>query len=269
MQQIINAILKNRNFFIYLLLVLFSIIFLQNKSPYHQSKLREISLSMSGTLLNFRNNYQQYFQLKEINEELVRENLKLKSQLTKSESIRSIDIPTLESGNSKINLIPARIVKNSIGSVRNFIIVDKGEKDNVKTEMGVISADGIVGITNQTNQYFASAVSLLHRDLNINAKLKNNNAFGSLYWPGYESNKMILSDIPTINSINIGDTIVTGGMSAYFPKNIPIGEVSSFSILPSKRYYEIEVILFTNFSTLDHVFIVENLEKPYLDQISN
>ena len=128
--------------------------------------------------------------------------------------------------------------------------------------MGVISADGIVGITNQTNQYFASAVSLLHRDLNINAKLKNNNAFGSLYWPGYESNKMILSDIPTINSINIGDTIVTGGMSAYFPKNIPIGEVSSFSILPSKRYYEIEVILFTNFSTLDHVFIVQNLEKP-------
>ena len=147
------------------------------------------------------------------------------------------------------------------------MIVDKGAENNVSREMGVISDDGIVGVIDQTNQHYASVVSLLHRDLKINAKLKNNNAFGSLYWMGIQPNKMVLSDIPTINPVSIGDTVVTGGMSAYFPKNIPIGKVSKYTILPSKRYYEIEVSLFTNFSVLDHVYIVRNFDKPLLDQL--
>ena len=39
---------------------------------------------------------------------------------------------------------------------------------------------------------------------------------------------MILSDIPYSNQIKIGDTIVTGGMSFYFPKGIPIGSISNY-----------------------------------------
>ena len=266
MQQIINAILKNRNFFIYLLLLIFSLLFLQKKSPYHQSTIRNISLAMSGNLLELRNSYQSYFRLREVNNQLMRENQHLQSLLVRASQMspnENISGPT----KPDIQLISARIVQNSIDGVRNFMIVDKGAENNVSREMGVISDDGIVGVIDQTNQHYASVVSLLHRDLKINAKLKNNNAFGSLYWMGIQPNKMVLSDIPTINPVSIGDTIVTGGMSAYFPKNIPIGKVSKYTILPSKRYYEIEVILFTNFSVLDHVYIVRNFDKPLLDQL--
>lgn len=266
MQQIINVILKNRNFFIYLLLLIFSFLFLQKKSPYHQSTIRNISLAMSGNLLELRNSYQSYFRLREVNNQLMRENQQLQSLLVRASQM-SPNENTSGPTKPDIELISARIVQNSIDGVRNFMIVDKGAENNVSREMGVISVDGIVGVIDQTNQNYASVVSLLHRDLKINAKLKNNNAFGSLYWMGIQPNKMVLSDIPTINPVSIGDTIVTGGMSAYFPKNIPIGKVSKYTILPSKRYYEIEVILFTNFSVLDHVYIVRNFDKPHLDQL--
>ena len=266
MQQIINVILKNRNFFIYLLLLIFSFLFLQRKSPYHQSTIRNISLAMSGNLLELRNSYQSYFRLREVNNQLMRENQQLQSLLVRASQM-SPNENTSGPTKPDIELISARIVQNSIDGVRNFMIVDKGAENNVSREMGVISDDGIVGVIDQTNQHYASVVSLLHRDLKINAKLKKNNAFGSLYWMGIQPNKMVLSDIPTINPVSIGDTIVTGGMSAYFPKNIPIGKVSKYTILPSKRYYEIEVILFTNFSVLDHVYIVRNFDKPLLDQL--
>lgn len=267
MQQIINVILKNRNFYIYLLLLLFSVLFLQNNSPFHKSQFRQISLGISGSMLSLRNSYQSYFDLRAKTQALQLENLKLRSQLVELEQKGSIDSSqtTLASG---FSLIPARTVKNSIGGVRNFLILNRGRRDSITADMGVISNNGVVGIINQVNNKYASAVSVLHRDVKINAKLKQNDAFGSLFWPGKEINKMILSDIPTINSISIGDTIVTGGMSAYFPKNIPLGRISNFSILPSKRYYEIEVILFTNFSTLDHVYIVRNLDKPLLDELT-
>jgi len=264
MQQIINAILRNRNFFIYLLLLFFSIFFLQNKSPYHQSELRQLSLSLSGTLLDFRNSYQRYFRLDEENKMLVEENLKLKSLL----ALQKTNEDSLDTDlSSPFRLIPARIVKNSIASVRNFMVINKGIRDSVHEEMGVIGPNGIGGIVNQANSRFASVVSLLHRDLKINAKLKKSNAFGSLFWPGVVPNKMTLTDIPTINKVTIGDTVVTGGMSAYFPKNIPIGKVSNLIVLPSKRYYEIEVILFNNFTNLDHVYVIENRDKVAIDSL--
>ena len=266
MQQLINAIVRNRNFFIYLLLLFISIFFLQNKSPYHQSVIHKMGLTVSGSLLSLRNNYQNYFHLTEENKRLVLENVKLKTLLTQQstrDSIAPLDIAS----ENLIQIIPARVVKNSIAGVRNFIILDKGTRDSVATEMGVISKDGIVGVIEQTNEGYSSVISVLHRDLQINAKLKKSNAFGSMFWPGESPNKMRLIDIPTINPVNVGDTIVTGGMSAYFPKGIPIGKVSRFEVLPSKRYYDIEVILFTNFSTLDHVYVVNNKDKVLIDEL--
>ena len=52
---------------------------------------------------------------------------------------------------------------------------------------------------------------------------------------------MILSDIPSSNQIKIGDTIVTGGMSFYFPKGIPIGSISNYKTNITEGYFEIEV----------------------------
>lgn len=266
MQQIINAILNNRNFFIYLLLLFLSFLILRNNSPYHQSQFRQLSLSVSGSLLGIRNSYQNYFGLKEENARLVAENLHLKSKLSLLKLHEDPD-SIVNKRKTPWELIPARIIKNSIDGVRNFIILDKGSRDSLTVEMGVIGPNGIVGIIDQTNSRFASVISLLHRDLKINAKLNKGNAFGSLYWPGIAPNKMMLSDIPTINTVSVGDTVVTGGMSAYFPSGIPIGKVSKFEILPSKRYYQIEVILFNNFSNLDHVYVIKNKDKSAFDAL--
>ena len=60
--------------------------------------------------------------------------------------------------------------------------------------------------------------------------------------------KVTLSDISIINKIDIGDTIVTGGMSAYFPEGIPIGKV--IEIENDGRYYSINVKLFNNMTNL-------------------
>ena len=39
---------------------------------------------------------------------------------------------------------------------------------------------------------------------------------------GNHPKKMKLDDISTLNPVSIGDTIITGGMSDYFPYGIPI-----------------------------------------------
>ena len=61
-------------------------------------------------------------------------------------------------------------------------------------------------------------ISILNTNINISAKLKKTNHFGSLTWDGKSHDFIQLTDIPKIASVEIGDTIVTSGRSTIFPK---------------------------------------------------
>ena len=127
--------------------------------------------------------------------------------------------------------------------------------------MGVIGPKGIIGIVNQTSENYASVLSILYRDLKINAKFKKSNVFGSLFWLGENPNEMQLADIASINSVEVGDTLVTGGMSSYFPEGIPIGTVKSFDLPENGAYYDINVALFNNMTDLEYVYVIGNKNR--------
>jgi len=265
MQQIINAIFRNKNVLIYLLLLLFALIVLNNRSYYHQTQLERLGLRMSGQIFEFQNNTSNYFSLQKQNQDLLEENRLLKEKLTSTNSIDTLSNPTFAI--SGFTYYTAQVLKNSFDQARNQLVLDKGSIGHIEKEMGVIGPHGIVGIINETTPHFSSALSLLHSDVRINAKLLKNGAFGSIYWPGIAANRLLLDGISTINNVAVGDTVVTGGMSDYFPKDIPIGKVVNYKLLPSKRYYEIEVLPFTNFTALEYVYVVKNNNKEELNQL--
>ena len=72
---------------------------------------------------------------------------------------------------------------------------------------------------------------------------KKNGTYGSLSWQGNHPKKFKLDDISTLNQVSIGDTIITGGMSDYFPYGIPIGIVSKVIRPEFEGYYDIEIEL--------------------------
>ena len=263
MQVLINAILRFRNALIFALLLSFSLVFLSNRSDYHQTQLKKVGLWFSGSVFEFQTSIADYFSLSRKNLELTQENTRLQEELIQ---LRNQETPRLSGAN--FNVIQARILRGSFKEARNMLVLNKGQKDGVAPEMGIISAQGVVGVTKATTAGFSNGLSLLHKDLRINAKLKNTEAFGSLFWEGTEPTIMRLIDVATINKVAIGDTIVTGGMSNYFPPDIPIGKVFNYTVLPSKRYYEIDVQLFHNFTQIGEVYILKNLNKEEIEALN-
>jgi rod shape-determining protein MreC len=262
MRQLINALLEYKNTLLYIGLLFLSIIFLNQRSFYHQSVFSNLSLSISSRMNFFNDGIYNYFNLVKINQQLSAENEKLKVlELAQYEGME-LKTEVFESFSFKVT--KARIIKNSYNKTRNYIIIDKGEADGVKTDMGVITNDGIIGVINQTTEDFSSVLSLLHRDLKINASFRKNGAYGSLSWQSNHPKKMKLDDISTLNPVFIGDTIVTGGMSDYFPYGIPIGKISKVERPEYEGYYDIEVELFSNLTQKEFVYIIENKN---LDQI--
>ena len=137
------------------------------------------------------------------------------------------------------------------------MVIDKGTNEGINEEMGVISSEGVVGIIKSVTENYASIISLLNIDLKVNAILKNSSTIGSITWDGLNSKILNLNDIPLSSSIKIGDTIVTGGMSFYFPKGIPIGTIINYDNNSLEGYYEIDVSVFNDFSSISNLYVLE------------
>ena len=257
MQQIINVLIKNKNFVVFVFLLIFSFFFIKSQSFYHETKLNSFKTSLSGKLFQLNSLFKEYISLVEKNEALFEENKKLKEIILNKKTFKY----SSNTENNKYEIINAKIIKNDIKSSRNFIILNKGKKDGVKKEMGVISPKGIVGIVNSVSEHYSNVISVLNRDLSINAKHKKSNAFGSLNWNGVNPERVQLFDIASINILNVGDTIITGGMSTYFPEDILIGRIIDYAITKENGYYDIEIELSNNIGNLNKVYIIDNKHR--------
>ena len=186
------------------------------------------------------------------NQKLVIENSFLKNNLNYKYENDSIILK------KNFRYIPSKVISNSIKFSKNFITINKGKFQNIEVDDGIITSQGIVGVINNVSERFATAISILNSQLKINAVVKKSEHFGSLYWNGKNHQIMELEDIPKSANISIGDTIISGGMSSIFPRNIPIGVISDFNLPESTNYFNISVKLFEDFGSLRNVYIVKN-----------
>ncbi len=268
MQWVLNAIIRYKNFLLFFFLLSISLLYSAKKSDYHNTQLAKSSLFLAGIIHQPFDNFSRYFDLKEENQRLQLENNTLKNLVL--EKFKQSEISALEDENlagPNYWSLPAKLIRNSYTQNRNILLLDKGENDGVTKEMGVIGTKGIVGVVNQTSQGYATVLSILNLDLKINAKFQNSNVFGSLSWTGKALNKMLLSDVSVINPVKVGDTLVTGGMSSYFPEGIVIGTVKEIEHPNNVGYYDIEIELINNMTDIKFVYVIGNNRREEIIEL--
>ena len=286
MQQIIDFIIRKKDVAVYFILLLFSLSLIFNSNYFHRSKviilLNNIS-SFSSENFDYIN---EYFELKDINLDLIKENLFLKNQLEKVKQYSNLD--SLK--NTNFTFRNAKVISNNLSSFKNHLIINKGVRHGLKNEMGVINSTGIVGIINRTSKNYSSVMSVLNIDTKINAKVKRTSHFGTLEWNGLRTSYLVLNDIPETANIKVGDSIITGGMSLIFPEGINIGVVSEIlnqnkisdtvvrfggNIDEAKyldfdfkeNYLTVKVKLHTDMNNLNNVYVIESLNRKEFQKI--
>lgn len=264
MQQIINFIVRNKTALLYVLLLIISLAFTASSHSFHRSRFFNSANWVSGTIYNSSEDITSYFNLEEENKVLLEENRRLRSLLFNRDlpEPRELDTAALD-----YRVKTAEIIKNSYANPDNYITINKGEKQGIRQDMGVITSKGILGIVEHTTNNYSAVQSILNSKSTINAKIKNTNYFGSLVWNGKDYNVVQLEDIPRLVPILVGDTIVTGAMSSIFPENIPIGTIRKYTLNQSQSFYSIDVGLFNDMTNLKHVYIIENTRKPEIQEI--
>lgn len=286
MQQILDFIIRKKDVVVYFVLLSLSLGLLFNSNYFHKSKAILFSKSISNYTTENFNYLNEYFRLKEINFKLSEENLFLKNQLEKVNQNISLDSLI----NVDFSYKNAKVISNNLSSFKNKIVINKGANHGLKTEMGVISSDGIIGIIDNTTKKYSSVMSILNIETKINAKVKRTEHFGTLEWDGIDTRYLFLNDISETAKIKVGDSIISGGMSLIFPKGINIGVVSkiitqsqtltaSENIVVKNKsfktnnldfrenYLNIEVKLHNDMSSLNNVYIIESFNKQEFQKV--
>ena len=221
---------------------------------------------MTGGVYERINNVSEYLNLRTQNDALAQENAKLRSLLFNTKDTTSI--PKLDSlkGVKPADIIVSKVIHNTFNTQENYLTINSGSLQGVKSDMGVINSLGIVGIIDNTSSNYATVISILNIKSQINAKLKKSDHFGSLTWDGKSTGYAQLTDVPRLASIRKGDTIVTGGQSVIFPENINIGTIDRIYINNQNNYYTLDVKLFNDMTNLGHVYILKSKNR---DEIIN
>ena len=264
------AFIKRYNYvFVFLLLEIFSIVFITQNSNYQGSKIVQAGNAVAGRCYGTMSLIRDYFGLRKENERLAAENAELRARLETSYISYNLREFVHEDTvyKQRYSYTEARVVKNSWNQTNNYIMINKGRLQGVHLDQAVISPQGIVGVVVNTTDNFATVMPVLHSNSRNSVRINRINTNGSLLWRGGDFRFATLVDIPTTHTLKTNDTIVTSGMANDFPEGVMVGFVDKVMTERGSGFYTIKVRLATEFNKLDHVYIIDNRFKAEQDSL--
>lgn len=275
MRNLLNFFIKNSSWFIFIFYMILSSILLFKNNPYQQSIYLTSANKICSSIYNYISNVTSYFYLRDINEDLQKQNANLELEVVSLRNqLKEYEIKLTDSIESQLqphqyDVIVGRVISNSITNSQNYITVNKGALDGISTEMGVIDQNGVVGIVNIVGNHSSRIISLLNPNLRLSCKVKGSDFFGSLVWDGKSPYYAILEEMPRHVKFQEGDTIVTSGYSAVFPEGITVGIIDEQMNEGGDNFYSLKIKLLTDFTQLSTVRMIKNNNKDEFEQLKN
>jgi len=218
--------------------------------------------------MTINNQVTDYFNLGEQNYALAKENAELKQLLSKRElqlqtmvvdTLSNTLLDTLGGGRvSRYKYLVAKAINNTISLPNNYMTLDKGSADGIRAGMGVVSPSGIVGKVLLCSEHYSTVNSLLHSAFSPAVAIKGSNATGNLKWNGNDPKVINLEHIARHLKPKVGDTVLTSNTSNIFPAGLPVGKIKKVTIRDNDTFYNLEVDLATDFSTIGFVYLIDN-----------
>ncbi len=276
MRNIFLFIRRYFNFLFFLLLQGFCIYLIVHYSKYHNAVFGNIANQLTGKVNTQYSRVEHYFRLKKTNDSLVSANEKLYNKLkanfelpdTSSKTvIDTIRVDSIEQ-HRKYTYFGVKVVYNSVASQNNFIVLGRGQAQQLKEGMGIIDPNNaVVGIITELSNDYAVVMSLLHKDSHISGKLLKGGETGTLNWDGRIPNIISLIGIPKSAKIAIGDTIISSGFSTSLPKGMIIGTVTELIPEKSTSNYLVRFRSAVNFYNLEYVFAIDNKQTEDINNL--
>ncbi len=239
----------------------------------HNSFQRSVLISSSNEVIGEayakKSDLTKYFNLLEENDQLAMENANLRSRLEDAFYIQIHDSQTVGDTTSQQQYIysTAKVINATTNLQGNFITLDKGLKQGVNKDMGVISPEGLVGVVVNVSDNYATVLPVINTRFTASVEIKRTKNFGLLRWDGVNALYSKIEDIANHARIVKGDTVISRASSAIYPTGIMVGIVDKIEQPEGSNYLDLRIKLAVDFSKISTVYVVNNLMKKEQNQL--
>lgn len=269
MRDLFRFLFRIRDTLLFFVLIGFSLTLLYSGNAHHRARAINSSNAVVGGIYSLRKQITDYTGLKEVNRRLAEENADFRNR--KSSSYASVENRFVQINDTiyrqQYRYVPAKVVNSTWHKPSNTLTLDKGSKDGLHDDMGVIGPNGIVGVLNDVSPHFASVISVLSPEIKTSVQLRNTGHFGLLYWDTNDPRTSSVIDIAKHARVKVGDTLETRGGDRIYPSGIPVGTVLSVVDVPGVNYHKITILLTEDMTRSGYVYVVDDLQRLERDSL--
>lgn len=274
MDKLLEFLHKYRHWFVFLILETIALVTYLSGSLYSRSLGWYATSAVFGRVNELMTEGWSYVGLRPRNEELLRENARLRTAYTLlARQMQDAEahgvLPRLHATDSlpiePSAVIIARVVNRVTHTSEVYYTINKGRRDGIETDMGVMSASGVVGAVMAVSDHYALVIPVLNPKIRLACTLLGQEVSGTLTASSSpNANEAILSNVPPHAHPQIGDTITTSGYSYLFPEGMMVGTIADS--VPARvkgsagTFANYPVHLSTDFQGLRYVYVIR--EKP-------
>lgn len=217
---------------------------------------------------HLRDTWNHYFALQDTareNEQLRRDNDQLKMQLSQlqskaAEADRLALLLDFRKSHQNVPMLGSRVIATSAGTASATVVLDRGSKDGIRKNMGVITPEGVVGKVVEVFDDTTEVLLLTDKDSGVGAMIGNSRIQSPVGGTGEPL--LAMKYVANDDAVNVGERVVTSGMDKIFPRDLPIGTIAE--IKPGNPFKTIRVRPSANLSRLEEVIVLLTLQPLQL-----
>lgn len=200
-------------------------------------------------------------ELRNENENLSNENLKLKFQLAQSNEIAN-ENKTLRGeidlmDRPEFDLEASLVVGQTLSKNRKIIYLDKGSNQGIREGMPIIVGGGVlIGKINKVHGNSSEAELILDRKNIINAEIQEIETKGIVQ--GEYGTSAVIDMVPQAAEIETGQTVITSGLGGAYPRGLLVGYVKDVSLSVDQLFQRASLELPIEFKNLRIVWVIKD-----------
>lgn len=277
MRNIFLFIRRYFNFLVFIMLQIFCISLIVQYSKYHHAMFGHSANKITGKINAQYDGIEYYFRLKKTNDSLVRANERLYNMLAQNydipdsvatkQVIDSIKIDSILQFR-KFTYINAKVVANSVTAQNNYVVLHSPNVTAMREGMAVVDPNNaVIGAISEVSGNYAVVMSLLHKDTKVSGKLFKTGETGTISWDGKNPDLITLSGISKGVKLAKGDSVITSGFSAIYPKGLLMGRIDEIYMEPGSSNYRLVLRTGANFHTLEYAYAIDNSQQQEINRL--
>lgn len=265
MRNLLEFLSKSGHWLLFVFLEVISLVLLFQYNSYQGSVWITSANAVTGRIYEWESAVEAFFSLTRINEGLTMRSFYLErqvDQLSRLYTEATDDTTAAERYGLKLleqyELIPAKVVSNSLHREDNLITINRGRADGVRTDMGVACGLGVVGVVYMVSEHYSIVMPVLNVNSRVSCTIRKRGYFGYLRWSGGDPTVAYVEDIPRHAHFKRGDWVETNGYSSIFPQGVPAGKIIQVYNSSDGLSYRLKVRLATDFGNLRDVYVLSD-----------